>query len=354
VLPLVMLLALGPSPPPEPGGASLRWDAPPQCPDRAAVLAMIDATLGDVKREELHAVDVRGQLEPAEPEGFVLRLELDGGKGGARELRGSSCEELSEAAALLIAMAIDPRLLERQQQEATEVVPPVTPEAAQEAATEGTPEAVTERPAAPDRNEPSPDPVDEPTSPGDAASSRASPRAPLAPRERLRFLGRIDAGVGGGPLPGATGVLDLAVGLGGRGWRAELTAEYWTPRTRASASNPAIGVRAQLWALGVMGCGEPRFRSLSFPLCAGVLAGAIHARGMGDELVSRSVASRWVAVAVQPGLVWWVRPRLGLAVRGQGHVALARPELRSEPSGTAFVGAPVGGSLRAGLELRLP
>jgi hypothetical protein len=105
--------------------------------------------------------------------------------------------------------------------------------------------------------------------------------------------------------------------------------------------------------VGVHGCGEPRWRTLSFPLCAGILAGAVHARGEG-QLDPRSVASRWVAVALEPRLVWWARPRLGVAVSAEGHAVLARPALRSEPSGTAFVSASVGGALRAGLELRMP
>ena len=50
----------------------------------------------------------------------------------------------------------------------------------------------------------------------------------------------------------------------------------------------------------------------------------------------------------------WAGSRWGLGLRAGGHVVLARPELRSEPSGAIFAGAPVGGSLRAGVELRLP
>ncbi len=169
----------------------------------------------------------------------------------------------------------------------------------------------------------------------------------------MHGLGRIDAGVGGGPLPGATAALGATVGLGGRGGRAELGASYWTPRTRASIANPAVGVLAQLWTVGVVGCGEPRWRVLSFPLCAGLRAGAVHARGTG-ALEPRRVASRWVALVVDPGVVWWARPRLGMTLRSEGHVALARPSLRADPSGTVFTGAAVGGALRVGLELRLP
>lgn len=352
----------------EPAGLELRWDAPPQCPDRAQLLAAIDATLGEVAAGERRSLRARGRVRVEPGAGFVVRLELDDGHASTRELRGTSCEELTDAAALVIAMAIDPRLLETLQG------PPEVPEPEVPGAEPGAPEA-PKGPApsepgpngsgerGPDEREPAEVAPREPSEarPADAGAERA-PRDPEAPSTRsterrspasLHFLGRAQAGVGGGPLPGAAGVLGLAAGLGGRGWRAELSASYWTPRTRTSAANPDVGVRAQLWTLGVHGCGEPRWRTLSFPLCVGVLAGAVHARGVG-ELEPRSVASRWVAVALEPGLVWWARPRLGVALRAEGHAALARPALRSEPSGTVFASAPVGGSLRAGLELRLP
>ncbi len=340
VLSLLMTLALGPAALGEEPMLTLRWEAPPECPDRGALVAMIDATLGEVSNEERHAVDVRARVETSNADGFVLRLELDGGEG-VRELRGASCRELSEAAALLIAIAIDPRALDRQPEDSTRAVPePASTEpAGDESASDDTPVDDT--------------PVDDTLVDDAPVVDTPNVDTPVVPREPLRFLGRAEAGVGGGPLPGAAAVLGVAAGLGGRGWRAELSAVYWTPRSRASPNNPAIGVRAQLWALGVHGCGEPRWRSLSFPLCAAVLAGAVHARGEG-QLEAQTVSSRWVALALEPGLVWWARPRLGVALRGEGHVTLARPELRAEPSGTVFVGAPGGGSVRGGLEIRLP
>lgn len=322
----------------EPAGLELRWEAPPRCPDRAQLLAAIDATLGAVEGER-RPLRVHGRVDVDPEAGFVVRLELDDGRASTRELQGPSCEELTDAAALVIAMTIDPRLLESLQEL------PAVPE----------PEVPDAEPSGPESSEPG----SSEGTPAEESEGERPPPASEAPsiRERspatLRFLGRAQAGVGGGPLPGAAAVLGLAAGLGGGGWRAELSASYWTPRTRASVANPAVGVRAQLWALGVHGCGEPRWRTLSFPLCAGVLAGAVHARGVG-ELEPRSIASRWVAVALEPGLVWWARPRLGLSLRAEGHAVLARPMLRSEPSGTVFTSSPMGGSLRAGLELRMP
>jgi hypothetical protein len=365
------LRAAAPSEAPAPG-LELHWDAPSECPDRAQLLAAIDATLGEVDAGERRSLRVHGRVRAEPSAGFVVRLELDDGRASTRELRGSSCRELTEAAALVIAMTIDPRLLETLQG------PIAVPEPDVEGSGDGG-DAATGEPSedgggageGASKTSPSKDAATSEVSSGQASSEAnaaeratdrstertltASPerRAQVRSPEPLRFLGRAQAGVGGGPLPGAAAVLGLAAGLDGRGWRAELSASYWTPRTRTSAANPAVGVRAQLWTLGVHGCGEPRWRTLSFPLCAGILAGAVHARGEG-ELVARTIASRWVGVALEPGLVWWVRPRLGVSLRAEGHAALARPALRSEPSGTVFLGNSVGGAIRACVEIRVP
>lgn len=342
--PLALALALGlhaPTPAASPSSLDLRWDAPPSCPDREALLRRIDATLGDVALPERPPLTVRGQLRVVEPEGYALRLELDDGHASVRELEGPSCEELTEAAALVIAITMDPRLLERLQE------PPA--EAAVEPTEGSEPEAV---PTPPETQTPvesaPPDPVT-----SEPAAAEPTPSAPPRASEPLRGLARAHAGIGGGPLPGPSAVVSLAFGLGGRRWRAELTATYWTPQATASPVNPSIGVRAQLWTLGANACLEPSTATLTFPLCTGVLAGALHARGTG-QLQPRTVASRWVALALEPGLTWWFRPRLGLAVRTRGHVTLARPALRTDRSGTVFQGAPVGGALLVGLELRLP
>ncbi len=312
---------------------------------------MIDATLGQVDPATQQPVRVRGLMVASGPGTYRLELSLDDGRAGVRQLEGSSCEELSEAAALVIAMAIDPRLLERLEVEPTpEPTPPANPAALPEptepevveppeSTPEPTPTDATER-------DPSASTVDDPHVASEPPTSSAADLG-------LAFLARFDGGVAGGPLPGAAGIVSLGAGLGGRGWRVELTGSYWAPRTRRSESNPDIGVRAQLWTVGVLGCGEPQVGPLTFPLCAGVLAGATHAIGVGD-LVGDRVAARWVAAAIEPGVVWWTRPRLGIALRARGHVALARPQLRTDPSGPLFEGSSVGGSLRVGLELRLP
>lgn len=183
----------------EPAGLELRWDAPPQCPDRAQLLAAIDATLGEVAEGERRSLRARGRVRADPQAGFVVRLELDDGHASTRELRGTSCEELTDAAALVIAMTIDPRLLDTLQGP-PEVAEPEVPEAEP-----GVPEAepgVTEGPSRPAPSEP------EPIASG--GSAERAPRDPEAPSARstrrrspasLHFLGRAQAGLGGGPLP---------------------------------------------------------------------------------------------------------------------------------------------------------
>jgi len=318
----------------EPIAATFEWEAPPGCPDRDAMQAMIDATIGDVEDDDRRSVDVRGQLRVDDDGGFELLLELDGGAGGVRQLRGASCEELSEAAALVVAMAIDPRLFERLESTTESTEEPTLP-------------TVPEDPEDPEPSPPIDDRIEEDPRP------EPSTEEPTPILRRAAALFRVEGGVGGSPVPGASGVLGLMLGLGGRRWRAELGASYWTPRSTISPANAEVGVRAQLWAVTAQGCAEPRRQRLSFPLCAGLLAGAVMARGEGI-LEGRAVTSRWLAAAVEPGLVVWLHPRWGLGVRARGHVAMIRPELRSEPSGTIFAGSPVGGSLRLGVEARLP
>lgn len=355
LLPLAIVLALhapASTTTTEPSALELHWTAPAACPDRAALLATIDATLGEVPDAERRPVTVHGSVTPHGSDGFVLHLELDDGHAGTRELRGPSCEELTDAAALVIAMTIDPRLLELLQSQPSEIPELVAPDDA----------ALAEPhrdPAEPEANEPSPNdrestPAEPEPTTASAPPSSAQPSTSTPPdRPPLHALARFTAGLGGGPLPAPTAVLSLAVGLGTRLFRAELTASYWTPRTGTSPINPTIGVHTQLWSVGANACAEPRLRTLTVPLCTGFLAGLVHAHGTG-ELQPRSVTSRWVALALEPGLTWWFHRRVGLTARAHGHVTLARPELRSNPSGTVFLGRPIGGSLLAGLELRLP
>lgn len=335
-------------------GASLQWEAPPQCPSAVELQAMVDTTLGSAPAEDRRPVAVDGRLRGSATEGFQLDLRLSWADGsGERQLRGPSCHELSEAAALVIAMAIDPRLHERlptaQPLEPTPAVPdspPVEPDS-------DVPAPADPVPATPADSPPKPDPpADLPVaSPELRPPGTRSPAADAATTDdRPAVVLHASAGVGAGVVPGVSASLALGIGIAGRGWRVEAFGTYSPPRTFRSRQNPQVGVTAQLGTAGVLGCAEPSLARFSFPLCGGLEAGALRGRGVGE--VSAIARAPWLAVVVEAGAIWWLRPRIGLGLRARGAAPILRPALRSDPSGTITRARPVAGALRLGIDAR--
>jgi hypothetical protein len=243
----------------------------------------------------------------------------DGTSVGERELEAASCDEVGEAAALIVAMAVDPRLAG----DSTPGEPP-----ADEAPIPTPPPATTD-------------------SGTEAESSRGVAIAPVdsQPVERelerrpLKLFLRAGGGVGFGSASTPAGVVMLAVALGGTRWRVELDADVWTPRT--SPQNDAIGVRVLGWTLGVRGCGSPLAMKLEIPLCAGMRAGALHGRGAGP-IESHSELSPWITATAGVGVWGWIAPRFALALDVDGFVSITQPAFDLQPSGFT-VRAPAGG-----------
>ena len=93
--------------PPEPG-LSVQWDAPAGCPDGAAVRARVVRLVGEEAARKAR-LTARAAVR-AEGGRWALELELAGETGaGRRSLSAGRCEELAGAAALVIAIAVDPR-----------------------------------------------------------------------------------------------------------------------------------------------------------------------------------------------------------------------------------------------------
>ena len=86
---------------------TLRWQAPDACPDENVVLARIRAHLPEQHRSARHwSVQARVTSEGAR---YRLELELRSGKSHAhRTIANESCAALADAAALLVALALDP------------------------------------------------------------------------------------------------------------------------------------------------------------------------------------------------------------------------------------------------------
>ncbi len=115
-----LLLALATSLTP---AVDLRWDAPAGCPGAPELERQIAALLaGRAPPEHRPRVAFRVERRDAE---WQLHGEIDGPEGpGRRDLSAATCGELVEAAALIVAIAVDPNFVPGQP-----AVPPAPPPA---------------------------------------------------------------------------------------------------------------------------------------------------------------------------------------------------------------------------------
>ncbi len=90
-----------------PEAPELEWSAPSGCPNRAAILAEVRQLLGpDVKSWPVRPA--QGVLS-REAAGWSLHLEIASSEGvGTRDLRDESCLRLAQAAALALALSVEP------------------------------------------------------------------------------------------------------------------------------------------------------------------------------------------------------------------------------------------------------
>ena len=91
-------------------GLSVAWVAPAECPTAAQIRRQIDRLLGcpvdDLLRQPLR---MRANVERVEGSGWHLALQIEPkSRGGTREVIGATCTEVAQAAAIIVAMAIDP------------------------------------------------------------------------------------------------------------------------------------------------------------------------------------------------------------------------------------------------------
>lgn len=298
----------------------LTWDAPAACPDESAVRDAVEQGLVGRPTPQT-PLTARGTVTTSAT-GYTLSLTMEHGEAtSVRTVEAAGCDELADLAALLLVMTLDP-LAGR---------PGPQPEPA--------PEPIVPKP------EPKPEPDPDPTpAPKEEAPTRPSP-PPEPERDEptpkvLDIRGAAGVGGGWGPLPGAGAAFSLSGGLGQQHWAAHVTAEAWLP---SEAGTPAGNtVRVWLAGFGVQGCGilTPAKR-WTVPLCAAVVAGPMSARGRGVD-TPRTRRTAWLAARVEPGVVGWVLPFLGLGLHASGHYALRRPGFTVDGAGAIHTARALG------------
>jgi hypothetical protein len=325
------------------GGVEFAWDAPSEaCPSEAEVVGELERLLGGPVAEQgdrrLSAIArVRREADGV----WDLRLwTVTSDATRQRSMVGEDCAVLAEAAALLAAMAIDPKVLERA--------------GASDAAVEQAEQAqeIDAQPEPEHEPEPEPEPEHEPE-----PKPEPEPPAPIAPPEpsgRPFMVGvRVHTGISYGDLPSIGPMLRVALTLGWEHARLELEGHYGFARKARLDGTPERGADLSA-AFGVVrGCGVLRHRPshLEFPICGGIEGGAALGVGVGlDEIRRDSIP--WLAIDLAPGLVWAPIRNLAIGLTVEPWVAVVRRQFEIDNAGVIWRPLPVGVRVLAGIEAR--
>lgn len=353
MLALVVAAAGLVGPPEAPPGLALRWEAPPGCPGEAEVRARVVRMTGEeaVRTARLSA---RGTVREEAPGRWALELELSGETGGGRRsLQAGRCDELAEAGALVVAIAVDPDAAL-----GGGVVPPPPEEVGgatgpegQEPAGDGVANETGPKGQAIAAPVDAADPVQEEAEVEDVEGTGL--KGPVRtdstwPRVSLRAAGGVSFAR---LLPGPSGAVSLVVSVSGRRWRAEIGGLYAPPVPGGTA---AIGGLFQVGAVELRGCPVLRRGKVEVPLCAGLQIGAMQGRGRGTMLVETSTErSPWLALTLGAALGWRPHPRVGPWLQADAIVALLRPGFVTAGGVRVHEAARFGGQVLAGIEVGL-
>lgn len=273
--------------------------------------------------------EIEVEKSPAAPFSLALSTRLDG-VSGERRFEGSSCQAVIEAAALTLALMLNP-----------EVQPPRGV-----AADEGPPS-----PARADTSRPNP------ARRLPERSQMPGPR-PSLPFERavppveLRGTFAALAGVQAGLLPSTGPELSAAIGLSTRRLGAFLTASYVPAQDVRLPGQDAGG---RLWAASanLLGCWSALVGVTgSVGPCAGVELSRVSGRGLGvDEPNDGAIIWASAAAGVSGGLR--LSPSFELRGAVLGLVPLARPEVFLDDIGQVHEPGSLAGRAQAGLAIDL-
>lgn len=292
-------------------GLDLVWTAPPGCPDADRVFADVERLSGrTIDKGGRPALGVAAIVE--EHEGawsVVLEVREDGGVPRSRRVEGSSCREVADAAAVIVALALD--------------APP-----------EETP--------APPPTPPTPAPIPAPKKPDPPRPPPPSP-SPIRIGPRFALLGALDAAA----LPGVSAGGGLSAGLAIEGNRIEIRGLFFAPRDEPFAvpsTDVDAGASVALYAGALRYCRVLLDRPVvDLAGCGGVEVGALDARGHGF-VTDESALGRWVA----PELAFDVHLHLGagfaIGLELAGLVPTIRDRFRVDGD-LAYTTAPVDGRL---------
>ncbi len=282
--PSLLLVAhlLAPAEMPGAGDAPLRWVAEdPRCPGASQVVdAVVDLAGRWPSRDELQ---VEAFVQPHDGHWRLTLTMVVGERVHRQELDAQSCPALARAAALIVAVSIDPVRSASVAQ--VSLVPEI---AAPEAAARLDPPPRTEA------HEP-----------------------PAAPPRRVAPFVAAGWELVTGMTPTLSSGPTLAVGLTLDHAQLELMGRYVLPQSTTEAKGEARIHAGVVAGRACLATGPRKVRGL---LCAGLEAGALRAQGQ-RVANARTQHFPWLAGLVRGGVRWRLAPRWALAADVEGSVS---------------------------------
>jgi hypothetical protein len=267
----------------------LVFRAPDRCDSAESVREQVERLI-ERPLSEAHGADFDVNVEQTE-QGFRATVRTkprnDTVAASEREFSGSSCGEVSDAAAVAIAMAIE-------QQEQAEA--------------KGTSEASLQ-----------PKQVDSTASP--APASRAPKREAERNESRWRAFVGLQGALEDGALPSPSPGAELDLSAGFRRFRATLLGAVLAPQTERRADG--TGGEFQLVLVGLLACADHPFGPVNGRGCVGFELGQLSAEGVGvvDPRIGNGA---WRAARVDLGAGWPLGAGWSLTLRGALVAPLSR------------------------------
>ncbi|MGH1340200.1 MAG: hypothetical protein ACRBN8_01515 [Nannocystales bacterium] len=295
----------------------------------------------DLAAQDFEDASVEIEVD-ATDEGLAATLRLETPDGvQTRTLQSPACDTLVEAAVLITRAAATSAVVPE---------PPSIPEPEPESEPE--PELELDE-------EPEPEPV-EPRAPANDSIETPPPESPTRVARTATGARSLFASVGAfgfgtfGTTPGFGGGGGVALGLGSKVWRADVSALVAAPTT-TSASDTGAGIQAWGWAVGAHGCGtfDVLQGRLQPGVCGGLEAGEQLGEGTGTLVQTQPQRGAWVAATLGPTLRVFVAPGLALVLDVNAVISVRRPGFLV-PDGPSHEPEIVAPRAALGFELHLP
>jgi hypothetical protein len=311
---LLVAAVLGGAPAETENPVQLRWDSPQGCPDRDAVLRQIERFVPLEHRRAAAPLHAEGRLV-AGRRGWSLDLVVRGeGSHMERTLHGDDCRVLTSAAALVIAVMVEPATVLEE----------------------------VEKSIAPEQHDSPP------------LREVETPRAsPAAVRNRPGGFMAVRGLVTWGGAPRTGGAVALAGGVRFARWRIGVEALLDVPRRAMLSDTEDAGARIGLAAAALRGCHTPGGERVEVPLCAGFEAGAMWATGFGLAQPKTAIVP-WGAFILGTGLSITVHRHVALRIDVDGVVPVHRARFVVEDREPVYRPAPLGARAGAAIEVRFP